>query len=116
MCPWLFPGGVSGLYNEQRGAVKDLNGPIHDLRSWSQYLMRCYDGRFGTDQLFTLYFFNVVQRHDNNNSGTFFFHDDNWRGKDQPSLEELKELIRDGDYIYISKLRYFAQRIKGSND
>jgi len=106
---------VVNIYDEQQGGVKDLNGPVYNLRSWSQHLMRYCDGRFSADQLFTLYLFNVVQRQDNNNSGNFFFHDNYWLVKDQPSLEEMKEQIRDGNFTYVSKLQYFAQRIKGSD-
>lgn len=113
--PWLFPGGIGDIYDEERGAVKDLKGPVHDLRSWARHLMQYSDGRFLSDQLFTLYVFNTIQRHDNNTKGNFFYYDKNWLGKTMPSLSELKEQIRGGDFTYVSKLRYFSQSIKGSD-
>jgi len=113
--PWLFPGGIGDLYDEERGSVKDLNGPVKDLRSWARHLTQYCDGRFSSDQLFTLYVFNVIQRHDNNTDGNFFFKDDKWLGSNPPTLEELKDQIRAGNFSYVSKLRYFSQKIKGSD-
>ena len=113
--PWLFPGGIGDLYDEERGSVKDLNGPVKDLRSWARHLIQYCDGRFSSDQLFTLYVFNVIQRHDNNTDGNFFFKDDKWLGSNPPTLEELKDQIRGGNFSYVSKLRYFSQKIKGSD-
>ena len=113
--PWLFPGGIGDLYDEERGPINELHGPVHDIRSWAQHLIRYCDGRFLSDQLFTLYIFNTIQRHDNNTRGNFFYYDKNWLGKDLPTLDELKQQIRQQDFTFISKLRYFAQTIRGSD-
>ena len=113
--PWLFPGGIGDVYDEERGSVGDLSGPVHDLKSWARHLLQYCDGRFSKDHLFILYIHNTLQRHENNREGNFFFKDDKWLGKNQPSLEELKEQIRDGNFTYISKLRYFSQSIRGSD-
>ena len=112
--PCLFPGGIGDFYDRQRGSLKDISdAPFKTFKDWTLHLMKYKDGRFQNDQLFTLYAFNVNQRHSNNSKGNHFFYDDFWLGKTQPSVEELKEQIRSGDYTYISKLRYFAQTIRG---
>ena len=113
--PWLFPGGVGDIYDLKRGSIADLPGPVKNLRSWAKHLLYYCDGRFLKDHLFMLYIHNTAQRHDNNTKGNFFFNDNNFLGKIQPSLEELKEQIRDGNYTFVSKLRYFSQSIKGSD-
>lgn len=106
--PWLFPGGIGDIYDTVRGKVQSI-------KSWAKHLIHYYDGRFLGDQLFTLYLFNTLQRHDNNSSGNFFFNDKNWLGSNPPSLEELKDQIRTGDFEYVSKLKYFSQGIRGSD-
>jgi hypothetical protein len=106
--PWLFPGGIGDINDGERGQVKSI-------REWANHLIHYYDGRFQSDQLFTLYVFNTIQRHDNNKNGGYFFTDKNWLGKNPPSLEELKDQIRNGEFKFVSKLRYFAQQIRGSD-
>ena len=114
--PCLFPGGIGDFYDRVRGSLKDnSDAPFKSFKDWTLHLMKYVDGRFQNDQLFTLYAFNVNQRHSNNSKGNHFFYDDLWLGKTQPSVEQLKEQIRAGDYTYISKLRYFAQTIRGSD-
>lgn len=88
---------------------------MKNVRSWAKHLIHYCDGRFLSDHLFSLYVHNTILRHENNSKGNFFFNDPNFLGKDQPSLEELKEQIRSGDYRFISKLRYFSQSIRGSD-
>ena len=65
--------------------------------------------------MFTLYVFNTIQHHENNKSGAFFYSDKNWYGKNSPTVEELKSKIRNGDFTFISKLRYYSQSIRGSD-
>ena len=77
--------------------------------------MHYYDGRFQQNQMFTLYVFNTIQCQENNRSGSLFHSDKNWYGKDQPTVEELKSQIKNGDFIFISKLRYYSQSIRGSD-
>lgn len=114
--PWLFPGGIGDVYaDESRGSLEELSGPVKDLPSWGRHLMHYKDGRFQRDQMFSLYLYNVIQRHNNNASGAFFHSDKNWFGKLPPSVEELKQQIRNGDFTFISKLRYFSQKVKGSD-
>jgi hypothetical protein len=112
--PCLFPGGIGDYYDPARGALRDCaDSPVKTFKDWTQHLMKYVDGRFQNDQLFTLYAFNVNQRHSNNSSGNHFFYDDLWLGRTQPTVEDLKAQIRSGDYTFISKLRYFSQTIRG---
>ena len=65
--------------------------------------------------MFTLYVFNTIQCQENNKSGAFFHSDKNWYGKNPPIVEELKQQIKNGDFAFISKLRYYLQSIRGSD-
>ena len=114
--PWLFPGGIGDIYDEERGGIKDLvGGPIKTMRTWTNHLMQYFDGRFQDYQMFMLYTSNVIQRQENNQKGGFLNSDKNWFGVSPPSVEELKQQIRDGNFTFISKLRYFSAEIKGSD-
>ena len=104
---------MGDVYDETRGGLDQLNGPIKNLKSWARHLMHYYDGRFQKDQMFGLYVFNAIQRQDNNKSGAFFHIDKNWYGKNPPTLEELKNQIRNGIFTFVSKLRYYSQTIRG---
>ena len=105
--PWLFPGGVGDLYDPIRGQTS--------LKAWANHLLKYHDGRFLKDQLFCLYVHNTIQRHKNNTEGNFFFNNKHWLGANPPTLEDLKEQIRQGDFRFVSKLRYFSQSIRGSD-
>ena len=106
--PWLFPGGIGDLYDMQRGEWS--------VREWGRHLLRYFDGRFLQDQLFSLFVFNTMERHTNNSQGSFFFNNDKFIGKNPPTVEELKEQLRNKDDTYISMLRYFSRNIKGSDN
>ena len=112
--PCLFPGGTGDFFDPERGPLKDCaDSPVKTFKDWTLHLMKYNDGRFQNDQLFSLYAFNVNQRHSTNSSGNHFFYNDLWLGRSQPSIEDLKDQIRSGDYTFISKLRYFSQQIRG---
>jgi len=68
------------------------------------------------DQMFTLYVFNFLQREINNNQGSWFFNTEKFWGAKAPTVEELKEDIAKGDTTWISKLQYFSQNIRGSDN
>ena len=107
--PWLFPGGIGDIYDERRGNVRSI-------QTWAEHLIRYHDGRFLNDQLFTLYVYNVRQRHMNNSSGNFFYSNKHFLGaKDRqpPTVEDLQHQITNGDFSYINKLRYYAKGIRG---
>lgn len=107
--PWLFPGGIGDIYDNKRGKVRDVS-------LWAKHLIRYHDGRFLNDQMFTLYVFNVRQRHMNNTKGNFFYTNKHFLGaKDRPppTVEELKDQVHNGDFTNINKLRYLARGIRG---
>ena len=107
--PWLFPGGIGDIWDNERGS------PV-DIRVWCKHLLKYYDGRFQRDQLFSLYAFNMIQRHDNNRGGNFFVNSPNFVGKEPPSVEDLKRDVANGNTKYISVLQYFsASKIRGSD-
>lgn len=87
-----------------------------DLQQWASHLLHYYDGRFVSNQMFSLFAFNTVQRHKNNSEGNFFFKSDRFLGKHPPTIEELKKKLEDGDDTYIQMLRYHARNIKGSDN
>lgn len=57
----------------------------------------------------------MIQRQENNKKGSYFHSDKGWYGKNPPTLEELKHQIRNGIFTFVSKLRYYAQSIRGSD-
>ena len=91
--PWLFPGGIGDVYDDERGGLDQLNGWVKSLKTWAKHLMHYHDGRFQQCQLFALYVSNTIQRQENNKKGAYFHSDKNWYGKNPPSLEELKNQI-----------------------
>ena len=104
------------MYDPDRCNVNDMDGgPVHNFRTWANHLMHYYDGRFQKDQMFGLYVYNRIMRQENNRNGSFFHKDENWFGRNPPTLEELKDQIRDGDFTFVSKLRYIASQIKGTD-
>ena len=66
--------------------------------------------------MFSLFVFNSIERHENNREGSYFFTSGRFLGKNPPTLEELKDRLRDGDDAYIQILRYYARNIKGSDN
>ena len=106
--PWLFPGGIGDVWNSTRGKL--------DIRTWTSHLLKYFDGRFQRDQLFSLYAFNMIQRHDNNSSGNFFVNSPNFVGVEPPTVEDLQHAVSVGDTKYIEVLQYFSgSKIRGSD-
>ena len=108
--PWLFPGGVGDLYDPDFGDRGLLP------KEWARHLLNWKDGRFARSQLFTLYAYNTVQRHNNNSSGRFFISSDRFIGENPPTLEDLKEKLKKGDDTFIKKLQYYSRNIRGSDN
>ena len=105
--PWLFPGGIGGLYDDKRGTL-----PIGD---WARHLLRYKDGRFLHDKNFTFYVFNMIQRHINNTKGQWFIKSECFFGKEPPSIEDLQSDLKKGNTTFISKLQYYSEGIRGSD-
>ena len=106
--PWLFPGGIGDLYDMERGKWS--------VKEWGRHLLHYYDGRFSSDQMFSLFVFNAIERHTNNTQGDYFFNSSKFIGENPPTIEELKEKLANGDDTYIQMLRYYARGIKGSDN
>jgi hypothetical protein len=106
--PWLFPGGIGGMYDLSHGKVS--------IKDWGQYLLQYYDGCFFEDSLFGLFLYNTVQRHSSNSEGNFFLASDQFIGRNPPTVQELQRQLQQKNTCYINMLRYFAQNIKGSDN
>ena len=105
--PWLFPGGEGDIWNSTRGKIP--------MKHWAKQCIRYYDGRFINDQLFTLYTYNKKVREINNSQGNFFFNSKNYFHHRAPTLEELKEQIRNGNDTFIRMLQHHSGQIRGSD-
>lgn len=57
----------------------------------------------------------MIQRQENNRNGGFLHGGKNWYGKDPPTVEQLKAQIRNGNFTFVSKLRYFTQSMRGTD-
>ena len=79
---WLFPGGIGDLYDIKRGQ--------YCPKEWGWHLLHYYDGRFLRDQMFSLFVFNSIERHENNRQGSYFFDSGKFLGQNPPTIEELK--------------------------
>ena len=77
------------MYDRKQGELKSM-------ADWARHLLLYEDGCFLKDQLFCLYVHDVIQRHDNNGKGNFFYNDKNWFGTNTPTLDDLKVQIRNG--------------------
>ena len=106
--PWLFPGGVGDLYDIKRGK--------RCPKEWGKHLLHYYDGRFINDQMFSLFVFNSIERHENNSAGSYFFTSGKFLGQNPPTIEELQDRLAAGDDRYIQVLRYYSRNIKGSDN
>ena len=106
--PWLFPGGVGDLYDIKRGTKCP--------KEWGRHLLHYYDNRFLDDQMFFLFVFNSIERHENNREGSYFFESGKFLGQNPPTIEKLKDNLAAGDDRYIQVLRYYARNIKGSDN
>ncbi len=81
--PWLFPGGVSDIYDLEQGQIP--------IKEWGQHLLHYYDGRFLEDPQFGVFLYNTIHRHTNNSEGNFFFKSGHFIGKNPPTVQELKK-------------------------
>jgi hypothetical protein len=104
----LFPGGIGDIYDIERGEVP--------IKEWGQHLLQYYDGQFLDDCLFGLSLYNVIQQHTNNREGNFFFDSDQFIRKNPPTVEQLKRQLENKNTKYISMLRHFARKIRGSDN
>jgi len=104
--PWLYPGGY-GDVNQQHAEH------FIEESQWARMQLRYFDNRFQNDPMWCFYALNFVQRHRNKKSGGFFLKD--FVTDKPPTLEELKERIRNGDTKFISQLQHFSGKLEGSD-
>ena len=52
--PWLSPEGIGNIYDEVRGGLDQMTGPVKSLKTWALHLLCYYDGQFQNCQLFSL--------------------------------------------------------------
>ncbi len=60
--------------------------------------------------------YNTVQQHSSNSEGNFFLASDLFIGRNPPTVQELQRQLQLKETHYINMLRYFARKIKGSNN
>ncbi len=75
-----------------------------------------YYGRFINDQMFSLFVFNSIERHENNSAGSYFFTSGKFLGQNPPTIKELQDRLAAGDDHYIQVLWYYSRNIKGSDN
>ena len=80
------------------------------------HLLHYHDERFLKDQMFSLFVFDSIERHENNGQGSYFFNSGKFLGQNPPTIEEIKEQWESGDDRYIQMLRYYSRNIKGSDN
>ncbi len=54
-------------------------------------------------------------RYKNNTSGAYFTTDKNWFGNNTPAVQDIKQQIRDGDFIFVEKLCYYSQSLRNTD-
>ena len=107
--PWLFPGGIGGLYN--------IHGKAKPIREWARHLLRYKDGRFLHDSLFTFSVFNVIQRRIINLRGQNFIRNHYWfsKRKTAVSIQQEQLELEKGNLEFIDKLQSYSETIHGSD-
>ena len=71
------------------------------------------DGRFAADKAFCFYGLNYLQRKKNLDQGAYYVKDFN---KETPqTLQQLQELVNEGNTQWIDKIMYFGGTIRGSS-
>ena len=84
---------------------------MKSLKTWGKHLMHYHDGRFLRDQMFSLFVFNSIERHENNRQGSYFFTIGKFLDQNPPTIEQLKEKLGNGNDCYIQMLRYYARNM-----
>lgn len=104
--PHLYPGGIGGSnnhYNKQ------------SLHRYAKRLLNYKDGRFATDNVWSYYVLDMIQRNKNNNDGNYIIKS-GYLGQACTSVDDLKKKIKKGDFSWIDMLRNFSRRIRGSDN
>jgi hypothetical protein len=105
--PWLFPGGIGDWADVP--ITEDLT-----IEQWARFLLFYEDGRFARDKMWCFYALNFIQRRQNMKSGSFFVK--TFCGSDSPqTLQQLQDMISEGNTSWIDKICYFGNNLKGSS-
>lgn len=83
-----------------------------EVSDWAQNLLFYQDGRFASDKLWCFFTLNYIYRRRNYNQSQWFVKE--FTGNNLPSLEQLHNMIQDGDLSFIDKLMYFGKIIPGT--
>ena len=103
--PTLFPRGLGDITGvESTGLVK--------LDDWGQYLMRHSSGCFAQHPRFRYYLFNRMQREKAMQTGNAFHK--KYAGDAVSTVDELRELLKEGDRGMAKKLQWWSQNLRGS--
>jgi hypothetical protein len=105
--PWLFPGGIGDMYDMTQGKVS--------IRDWGNHF--CDTMMVGSFKIpYSPISYKTIQRHSSNSEGNFFLSSDRFIRRNPPTIEDLQRQVMQTNCQYISMLRYFAQKIKGSDN
>jgi hypothetical protein len=96
------------MYDMERGEVP--------IKEWGQHLLQYFDGRLLNDSLFGSSSYITIQQHMNNREGNFSSTLTVSLGNPPPTIQELKQQLRNKDTKYISMLRHFSRNIKGGDN
>ena len=102
--PWLFPGGT--------GDFNDYSEIKETVDEWICRLLYYKDGRFACDKIWAFFALNYALRKKNSESGAYFVN--GFFDNGPKTLQELQELLRDGNHDWINRLTYFSYHVKGS--
>ena len=102
--PWLFFEGIGDFY-EKSSAERDMS-------KWIRSLLLYEDGRFAEDKMFCFFANNFLQRHLNDQQGSFYVNQFDTNGP--KTLHELQTQIEQGNKKWIDKLLYFGSKVIGS--
>ena len=54
--------------------------------------------------MFSLFVFDIIEHHEKNQQGSYFFRSGKFLGQNPPTIEQLKEKLEGGDDSYIQML------------
>jgi hypothetical protein len=101
---WLYPSG-SGDFNESR-KVDIL------VKYWARQQLFMPDGRFAKDKTWCFYALNYDECRRNMTQVQWFVNNF-LHSEEIPSIDSLKEKLKNNDTKFIEKLQYFAQCVPG---
>ena len=80
---------------------------------WAKRMLLYKDGRFAADKTFCFYALNYVVRRTNRQQGNYYV--DKFDTNCPTNLEELKQMVANGDTKFVEKVSYFSAKVIGSD-